>query len=77
MTRSGCPVDETLRAKMEALFYPIVRPEMMQSFQTKWEDWFVLEDSVEDKRAPGKLKCKLLIYYIILIIIYYNYYIIL
>ena len=37
-------------------FVNIVRPGMMDSFKEKWGDWFVLQDTVQDEKTPGKLK---------------------
>jgi len=56
------PRDDTLRAKMGSILFPIVRQDMMTSFQSEWEAWFVLEDTIEEKRAPGKLKSKMFYY---------------
>ena len=43
-------------AKLRAIFDPIVRSEMKNSWESKWKDWFVTTDTVIDQRTPGKLK---------------------
>ena len=46
------PVDATMRA----LFFPIVKPQLLESFKKEWSNWFVLSDEIEEKKCPGKLK---------------------
>ena len=48
----------TRKEKMEGVFLPIVRPDKKTQFLSQWHKWFVLSDSVEEKRFPGKLKSK-------------------
>ena len=43
---------------MRATFIPIVRAEKLDEFLSKWQTWFVLEDTVRDEKTPGKLKGK-------------------
>ena len=50
------PREEQLRA----VFDPIVKPEMRQSWEENWKSWFVTTNTVEDERYPGKLKRKLI-----------------
>ena len=50
----GMSPEEELRA----VFDPIVKPEMRQSWEENWMKWFVTTDAVEDERFPGKLKRK-------------------
>ena len=57
-TKTAQPADDSPRAKMASVLLPIVRPDMMTSFLSEWEYWFVLTNSTTDKRFPGKLKCK-------------------
>lgn len=57
-TKTAVPTDDTPRARMAAVLYPLVRPEMMSSFESEWESWFVLSNTTYEKRYPGKLKCK-------------------
>ena len=56
LTNSCTPVNDSLRAQMESLFFPLVKPDRMKYFKSKWEDWFVLTDEIEDRKCPGKLK---------------------
>ena len=46
----------TLECRLRAIFDPIVRPEMKQSWESQWKDWFCTTTEVEDQRWPGKLK---------------------
>ena len=48
--------DMSTEDKLRAVFDPIVRPEMRDSWESQWKDWFVTTDSVIDQRTPGKLK---------------------
>lgn len=41
---------------MKKVFWPIVQPDKLDEFKTKWSDWLVLTDTVEDEKTPGKLK---------------------
>ena len=54
---------ETAEGKLRAVFDPIVRPEMRENWENNWRKWFVTEDTVEDEKYPGKLKCKTLCLY--------------
>ena len=47
---------DSLEKQLTAMFDPIVRPEMRESWETQWKQWFVTTDNVEDQRWPGKLK---------------------
>ena len=60
LTKSKSPENSSLRASMESLFFPIVRDDKMESFQSNWERWFVLTDEIEDQKRPGKLKVEFL-----------------
>ena len=53
--KEGMTPEEELRA----VFDPIVKPEMRESWEAKWKSWFVTLATVEDERFPGKLKRKL------------------
>ena len=53
MTEGMTPEEE-----LRAVFDPIVKPEMRESWETNWKKWFVTEATVEDERFPGKLKRK-------------------
>ena len=48
----------TPEEELRAVFDPIVKPEMRQSWEENWMKWFVTTDAVEDERFPGKLKRK-------------------
>ena len=48
--------DDNLRTRMRKSFEPIVMPQMHDSFFSKWADFFVLENVVEQNRKPGLLK---------------------
>ena len=51
MTEGMTPEEE-----LRAVFDPIVKPEMRESWEAKWKSWFVTLATVEDERFPGKLK---------------------
>ena len=46
----------TPEEELRAVFDPIVKPEMRESWERNWKKWFVTEATVEDERFPGKLK---------------------
>ena len=48
--------DMTIEQKYRAVFDPIVKPEMKESWEKTWKSWFVTTNVVEDVRYPGKLK---------------------
>ena len=58
------PFDEnsTEEEKMRALFDPIVKPEMRESWERQWKQWFCTvspnegKDYIIDQRTPNKLK---------------------
>ena len=58
-TRTG-PITEdmTTLQRYTAVFDSIVRPEMRDSWNKKWKDWFCTLNTVEENLTPGKLKCK-------------------
>ena len=39
-----------------AVFDPLVKPSMRESWEKTWKQWFVTTTQVEDERLPGKLK---------------------
>ena len=41
---------------MEKTFLPLVKPEKLDSFLSKWQDWLVLSPEIEEQKFPGKLK---------------------
>ena len=56
----------TPEEELRAVFDPIVKPEMKQSWEENWMKWFVTTDTVEDERFPGKLKRKFTFHLILL-----------
>ena len=48
--------DMTLEQKLRAVFDPIVKPSMRDSWEKNWSTWFCTTTEVEDQRWPGKLK---------------------
>ena len=46
--------------KLRALFDPLVKPDMRESWENQWTTWFVTTDTVPDLRKPGKLKGKII-----------------
>lgn len=53
-TRSS--VKPTRFEEMQSIFLPMVKPDKLSSWKSQWKAWFVLDDSVEELRYPGKLK---------------------
>ena len=50
--------DMSIEDKYRAIFDPIIKPEMRDSWERNWKSWFVTTDQIEDIRFPGKLKGK-------------------
>ena len=50
------PENATLEEYYRCLFDPLVRPEMLESWEAKWKSWICTTEAVEDQRKPGKLK---------------------
>ena len=48
----------TTEERYRCVFDPIVRPDMKESWEAKWKQWFVTTNTIEDGLTPGKLKCK-------------------
>ena len=48
--------DHTRLEIMEDIFLPIVKPEKLDEFKSKWGDWFVLTNEIRDEKTTGKLK---------------------
>ena len=55
LTKSGVD-DKDPEKSLRALFDPIVKPSMKQSWEETWKSWFVTTDEIWDIRKPGKLK---------------------
>ena len=51
-------MDSSRRANMASVLLPVIKPELVDKFIMVWDLWFVLEDTVEDEKFPGKLKSK-------------------
>ena len=60
LTETRAVTNDTEEEKYRALFEPIIRPEMRQSWESIWKDWICTTTQVEDIRTPGKLKCEFL-----------------
>ena len=46
--------------RYRCVFDPIVRPDMREQWESRWKDWFVTTNTIEDGLRPGKFKCKYL-----------------
>ena len=60
LTKSRPVENDTEEEKYRALFDPIVRPDMRDSWESTWKDWICTTTEVEDIRTPGKFKCEFL-----------------
>ena len=60
------PENASLEEYYRCLFDPLVRPEMLESWETNWKNWISTTNKVEDQRKPGKLKSKSFKYYFFL-----------
>ena len=58
LTKSRPVENDSEEEKYRALFDPIIRPEMRESWESSWKDWICTTTEVEDIRTPGKLKCE-------------------
>ena len=61
------PIDDSRKANMLSVLLPVIKPNLRNEFFKIWDKWFVLENTVEDEKYPGKLKCKSLICFAFLI----------
>ena len=52
------PETASVEEKYAAIFEPIIKPEMRDSWEKTWKQWFVTTTDVSDTLFPGKLKCK-------------------
>ena len=52
------PVNPTRKKHIDAVFLPIVKSNKLASFLKVYKKWFVLEETIEDAKTPGKLKGK-------------------
>ena len=60
LTKSRDVQNDSEEEVYRALFDPLVRPEMRDSWEATWKDWFCTTTETEDIRKPGKLKCEFL-----------------
>ena len=58
LTKSRDVTNDSEEEKYRALFDPIIRPEMRESWEATWKNWVCTTTEVEDIRKPGKLKCE-------------------
>ena len=54
------PPDCNPEVYYRAIFDPIVREDMRESWERNWKSWFVTTNEVLDERTPGKMKGKLM-----------------
>ena len=54
-TRTRDCQSESLENQYRSVFDPIVRPDMLESWEEKWRQWFVTTNNVLDQRQPGKV----------------------
>ena len=59
LTKSG-PEGGDDEQQLRALFDPLVKPSMRESWEKSWKTWFVTTKETWDVRKPGKLKGKVL-----------------
>ena len=52
----------SIEERYAAVFEPIVRPDMRESWKQNWKKWFCTTGTIEENLTPGKLKCKLSIW---------------
>ena len=55
-TETQKPFDDSRRANMASVLLPVIKPDKVDEFLMIWDLWFVLDDTVEDEKTPGKLK---------------------
>ena len=46
----------SIEERIEAIYGNLIKPEMRQSWNSNYKQWFVTTDQAEDVRFPGKLK---------------------
>ena len=51
----------TIEEQYDAVFSPIVRSNMIESWQKNWKKWFCTTGTTQENLTPGKLKCKFLL----------------
>ena len=50
------PIDDSRKANMLSVLLPVIKPNLRNEFFKIWDKWFVLKNTVEDEKFPGKLK---------------------
>ena len=60
LTKSRDVRNDSEEEKYRALFDPIIRPEMKESWEKIWKTWICTTTETVDIRTPGKLKCEFL-----------------
>ena len=65
-TDTKIPFDDSRKANMASVLFPVIKPELIDEFVMIWDIWFVLEDTVQDEKFPGKLKSKIYIIFIVI-----------
>ena len=58
LTRTDLPssYSNNKETQLRAIFDPIVKPSMKESWENEWKQWFTTTNSVIDLRTPGKMK---------------------
>ena len=46
---------------MASVLLPVIKPDLVDEFLMIWDLWFVLENTTEDEKYPGKLKSKIIL----------------
>ena len=62
LTKSRPVQNDSEEEKYRALFDPIVKPEMRESWEANWKDWICTTTDTIDIRKPGKLKCEFIFF---------------
>ena len=58
-TNIAASYSDDKETQLRALFDPLIKPEMKESWENQWTTWFVASSTVPDLRKPGKLKGKI------------------
>ena len=48
------------RSQMESIFFPLVKPDMLEKFKKTWHNWICLSNDVAEEKTPGLLKVEFL-----------------
>ena len=60
LTKTRRVQNDSEEEKYRALFDPIIRPEMRESWEANWKKWICTTTETKEIRTPGKLKCEFL-----------------